>query len=108
MQQQAALGSQLGVIKGGYEQLTGVLGGLATIGTAAMIVRDTGAAQALDTRLKGLTDSAREYNAVQNYLFATADRLNASYTTLADSYSKILNLQQSGIVNQSDCWRSSS
>ena len=47
MQQQAALGSPLGVIKGGYEQLMGVLGGLATIGTAAMFVRDTGAAQAL-------------------------------------------------------------
>lgn len=102
MQQQAALGSQLGVIQNGYEQLTGVLGGLATIGTAAMFVRDTGAAQALDTRLQGLTDSAREYNAVQNYLFATADRLNTSYVTLADSYSKILNLQQSGIVNQSE------
>lgn len=102
MRQQAALGSQLGVIQNGYEQLTGVLGGLATIGTAAMFVRDTGAAQALNTRLQGLTDSAREYNAVQNYLFATADRLNTSYTTLADSYSKILNLQQSGIVNQSE------
>ncbi|KZN30058.1 hypothetical protein N480_03690 [Pseudoalteromonas luteoviolacea S2607] len=100
MQQQTAMGKQLGVLQSGYELLGVTLAGVASIGTAAMFIRDTGAAQQLDIRLQGLTDSTREYQQVQNYLFETADRLNTQYTTLADSYSKILNLQQVGIVTQ--------
>ncbi|KZN39843.1 tape measure protein [Pseudoalteromonas luteoviolacea] len=100
MQQQTAMGRQLGLLQSGYELLGVTLAGVASIGTAAMFIRDTGAAQQLDTRLQGLTDSTREYQQVQNYLFETADRLNTQYTTLADSYSKILNLQQAGIVTQ--------
>jgi tape measure domain-containing protein len=65
-----------------------------------MFVRDTGAAQLLDNRLKGLTGSAENYAKVQEYLFATSDRLNTGYTTLADSYSKILTLQEVGVVTQ--------
>ncbi|NOU50270.1 tape measure protein [Pseudoalteromonas sp. JBTF-M23] len=101
MRQQTSIGHQLGILQSGYSGLVSAMSGVVGIGTAAMFVRDTGNAQLLDTRLKGLTSSAREYNAVQNYLFATADRLNTSYTTLADSYSKILNLQEAGVVTQS-------
>ncbi|WP_235423429.1 tape measure protein [Pseudoalteromonas luteoviolacea] len=100
MQQQSAMGKQLGVLQSGYEQLGITLAGVASIGTAAMFIRDTGAAQQLDTRLQGLTDSTREYKQVQSYLFEAANRLNTYYTTLSDSYSKILNLQQAGIVTQ--------
>ena len=42
----------------------------------------------------------REYEKVQAYLFETSDRLNTSYNTLADSYSKILTLQDAGVVTQ--------
>ncbi|MCF7512955.1 tape measure protein [Pseudoalteromonas sp. L23] len=101
MRQQSAMGSQLGLLSSGYDQLAGSIASIVSLGTAAMFVRDTGNAQLLDTRLQGLTDSAQEYNAVQNYLFATADRLNTKYTTLADSYSRILNLQEAGVVTQS-------
>ncbi|OHU85530.1 MULTISPECIES: tape measure protein [Pseudoalteromonas] len=101
MRQQTSMGHQLGILQSGYHGLAGAISGIVSLGSAAMFVRDTGNAQLLDTRLRGLTSSAREYNAVQNYLFATADRLNTSYTTLADSYSKILNLQDVGIITQS-------
>ncbi|AXQ98014.1 phage tail protein [Pseudoalteromonas piscicida] len=101
MRQQSAMGSQLGLLSSGYDQLAGSIASIVSLGTAAMFVRDTGNAQLLDTRLQGLTGSAQEYNAVQNYLFATADRLNTKYTTLADSYSRILNLQEAGVVTQS-------
>ncbi|WP_259369892.1 tape measure protein [Pseudoalteromonas sp. MT33b] len=100
MRQQGAMNRQLGLMNTAYGQLGATLTTLVSIGTATMFVRDTGAAQMLDTRLKGLTSSTREYERVQAYLFETADRLNTGYTTLADSYSKILTLQDAGVVTQ--------
>ncbi|NUZ10154.1 tape measure protein [Pseudoalteromonas sp. McH1-7] len=102
MRQQSAMGSQLGLLSSGYDQLAGSIASIVSLGTAAMFVRDTGNAQLLDTRLQGLTGSAQEYNAVQNYLFATADRLNTKYTTLTTSYAKLLNLQESGLLTQNE------
>lgn len=100
MQQQGAMTRQLGLMNSAYGQIGATLTTLVGIGTATMFVRDTGAAQLLDTRLKGLTGSAENYAKVQEYLFATSDRLNTGYTTLADSYSKILTLQEVGVVTQ--------
>ena len=100
MRQQGAMTRQLGLMNTAYSQLGATLTTLVSIGTATMFVRDTGAAQLLDTRLKGLTSSVREYEKVQAYLFETSDRLNTNYTTLADSYSKILTLQDAGVVTQ--------
>ena len=100
MQQQGAMTRQLGLMNSAYGQIGATLTTLVGIGTATMFVRDTGAAQLLDTRLKGLTGSAENYAKVQEYLFATSDRLNTGYTTLADSYSKILTLQDAGVVTQ--------
>lgn len=97
------MGSQLGLLSSGYDQLACSIASIVSLGTAAMFVRDTGNAQLLDTRLQGLTGSAQEYNAVQNYLFATADRLNTKYTTLTTSYAKLLNLQESGLLTAK--WR---
>ena len=98
MQQQGAMTRQLGLMNSAYGQIGATLTTLVGIGTATMFVRDTGAAQLLDTRLKGLTGSAENYAKVQEYLFATSDRLNTNYTTLADSYSRVLTLQESGLV----------
>ncbi len=100
MQQQGAMTRQLGLMNSAYGQIGATLTTLVGIGTATMFVRDTGAGQLLDTRLKGLTGSAENYAKVQEYLFATSDRLNTGYTTLADSYSKILTLQEVGVVTQ--------
>ena len=98
MQQQGAMTRQLGLMNSAYGQIGATLTTLVGIGTATMFVRDTGAAQLLDTRLKGLTGSGYEYAKVQEYLFASSDRLNTKYTTLADSYSKVLTLQDAGLV----------
>ena len=100
MQHQGAMTRQLGLMNSAYGQVGATLTTLVGIGTATMFVRDTGAAQLLDTRLKGLTGTAENYAKVQEYLFATSDRLNTGYTTLADSYSKILTLQEVGVVTQ--------
>lgn len=102
MRQQSSIGQQLGILQSGYSGLAASISGVVSLGTAAMFVRDTGNAQLLDTRLKGLTGSAREYNAVQNYLFTTADKLNTKYTTLSVSYTKLLNLQESGLLTQKE------
>ena len=100
MQQQGAMTRQLGLMNSAYGQIGATLTTLVGIGTATMFVRDTGAAQMLDQRIRGLTSSAQEYAQVQAYLFAASDRLNTGYTTLADSYSKILTLQDAGVVSQ--------
>ena len=102
MQQQGAMSRQIGMVNSAYTQLGATITALVSIGTAAMFVRDTAAAQALDQRIKGLTGSAREYAAAKQYLFTTADRLNTSYTTLAESYSQILTLQDANVISQTE------
>ncbi|MBB1419710.1 tape measure protein [Pseudoalteromonas sp. SG44-1] len=102
MQQQGAMTRQLGLMNSAYTQVGATLTALVGIGTATMFVRDTGAAQLLDTRLKGLTGSAQEYVATQDYLSSSADKLNLKYTALANSYSRILTLHDAGIVTQTE------
>lgn len=102
MQQQGAMTRQLGLMNSAYTQVGATLTALVGIGTATMFVRDTGAAQLLDTRLKGLTGSAQEYVATQDYLSSSADKLNLKYIALANSYSRILTLQDAGIVTQTE------
>lgn len=102
MQQQGAMSRQIGMVNSAYTQLGATITALVSIGTAAMFVRDTAAAQALDQRIKGLTGSTREYAAAKQYLFTTADRLNTSYTTLAESYSQILTLQDANVISQTE------
>jgi len=100
MRQQGSMVQSLGLLKRSYAGVAASITAAVSIGTATVFIRDTGAAQLLDQRIKGLTNSAKEYADTQTYLFATADRLNTKYDTLANSYSKILNLQQVGIVTQ--------
>jgi tape measure domain-containing protein len=85
-----------------YNAVSLAISGLIGTGGAVVFAKDTAAAQSLDIRLKSLTNSVAEYQEVQRYLFETSDRLNTQYTTLADSYSKILNLQQSGVVTMGE------
>lgn len=98
MRQQGAMTRQLGLMNTAYGQLGATLTTLVSIGTATMFVRDTGAAQLLDTRLKGLSSTTAEYTRIQNYLFEASDRLNTHYTTMAEAYAGMLNLQKDGIV----------
>ena len=102
MRQQGSMTQSLGLLERSYSSVGAAITAAVSIGTATAFIRDTGAAQLLDQRLKGLTSTTQEYNDVQEYLFATADRLNTKYDTLANSYSKILTLQQAGVVTQTE------
>jgi len=66
------------------------------------LVRNVGASQQLNTRLESLTDSTTAYQQTQTYLEQTSDRLNVSINVLSDSYSKLLALQQSGLLTTAD------
>ncbi|PAJ72032.1 phage tail protein, partial [Pseudoalteromonas sp. NBT06-2] len=100
MSQQGTLTKSLNLLERSYSGVALAITTAVSAGTAAMFVRDTGAAQLLDQRLKGLTQTAGAYHQVQKYLFDTADRLNTKYTVLSNSYSKILTLQDAGVVTQ--------
>ncbi|SFD55263.1 tape measure protein [Pseudoalteromonas denitrificans] len=100
MTQQGSLTKSLNLLERSYSGVALAITTAISAGTATMFVRDTGAAQLLDQRLKGLTSSSAEYNKVQDYLFNTADRLNTKYTVLSNSYSKLLTLQEAGVISQ--------
>jgi len=98
--QQAA--SSVNTITSGYHAMAAAMGTIVGIGTAQKIVTDTANAQLLEQRMKSLSGSAAEYAANQEYLFATADRLNTSYTSLAESFTSMLNLQRAGTVTMAE------
>ncbi len=98
--QQAA--SSVNTITSGYHAMAAAMGTIVGIGAAQKIVTDTANAQLLEQRMKSLSGSAAEYAANQEYLFATADRLNTSYTSLAESFTSMLNLQRAGTVTMAE------
>jgi tape measure domain-containing protein len=66
------------------------------------LVSSVAATQQLNTRLQALTSSTEDYNQTWEYLNATANRLSSDVNVLADSYSKLLTLQQVGILTTQD------
>ncbi|OQW92829.1 MAG: hypothetical protein BWK78_00435 [Thiotrichaceae bacterium IS1] len=54
--------------------------------------------QQINSRLQALTSSAEAYKETQQYLQQTANTLSTDLNVLSDSYAKLLNLEQSGIV----------
>lgn len=56
----------------------------------------------IDARLKRLTTSAEDYANVQDFLRTKSNELNIRIETLADSYSRLLALQDSGILNREE------
>jgi tape measure domain-containing protein len=53
----------------------------------------------MDTRLRRLSGSAESYAQNQVYLSEQASRLNVDLTVLGDSYARLLNLQNSGVID---------
>jgi tape measure domain-containing protein len=98
--QQAA--SSVNTITGGYHAMAAAMGTVVGIGTAQKIVNDTASAQLLESRLQSLSGTTADYAANQEYLFATADKLNVSYEALAGSFTSMLNLQRSGTVTMTE------
>lgn len=98
--QQAA--SSVNTITSGYHAMAAAMGTVVGIGTAQKIVNDTANAQLLEQRMKSLSGSAAEYAANQEYLFATADKLNIRYTDLAETFTSMLNLQKAGTITMAE------
>ena len=62
------------------------------------VVNTVDQTQALNVRLQALTGSTYAYNETQEYLQATSQKLSADIFVLSDSYSKLLVLQNSGLL----------
>lgn len=69
-------------------------------GGVRQIIDATAAYQDLQTRLKRLTKTQHEYAESQRYLSQLAGRHNKNLNTLAGSYSRILTLENAGMVNR--------
>ena len=89
------------------QALSNVMGAFGvTLGLAGfvMLARDMARTveqvQNLSIRLKGLTKGTQDYNQVQEYLIDISTRHHKSNLVLADSFSRLLVLEQSGIINR--------
>ncbi|OQY56430.1 MAG: hypothetical protein B6247_04030 [Candidatus Parabeggiatoa sp. nov. 2] len=66
------------------------------------LVETAAETQQLNTRLQGLTNSLQIYTESWQYLWQTATRFSVDIHGLADSYTKLLALQKSGIITTTD------
>lgn len=89
----------------GFENLgsvmSSVLGviGIGSLGAlGARVVQTTQTLQDMQTRLRGLTQGAADYAETERYLTSLADEHHKSQIALADSYTKLLVLEQSGLI----------
>lgn len=101
--QQAHSASQgVGHLQGSVRSLVTTLGPLvsiaAVIGIGKKIVEDVAAVQDLDTRLHGLTATAGDYAQTVSYINTVADEHHKNLNLLADSYGKLRNLENAGIL----------
>lgn len=67
-------------------------------GISASIVRTVARVQEVNTRILGLSASTAEYNETQAYLSRTSTKLSSDIITLSNSYTRLLNLEKSGII----------
>lgn len=81
-----------------YTALAASVSGYAAVIAGINFVKGTETSELLSLRIRNLTDSAEQFNQVQNYLEETAGRLNTRYGVLADSYTRLLVLQSQQTV----------
>lgn len=81
--------------------LTRFLPALSGAALTGSILNNIQAFEKVDTRLRELTDSSEEYAAAQKFISSQAEALNTDILTLADGYAKLLALQNSDVINQS-------
>ncbi len=62
------------------------------------IIKDTATVQDLDTRLHSLTQTAGDYAQTVGYINTVADVQHKKINDLSDSYAKLRNLQNSGLI----------
>jgi tape measure domain-containing protein len=80
--------------------LSGIIAGLGIAGLAREMLKTVEQVQNMDVRLKGLTKSSKDYADVQVYLSGVSQRHHKDNLVLADSFSRLLTLEQSGIITR--------
>ena len=86
---------------GGAAKMAGAaLAGMSFLSIAKDLVKTVEEVQNLSIRLKGLTKNAGDYAKVQEYLVDVSNRHHKSNLVLADSFSRLLTLEQSGLITR--------
>ena len=80
----------------------GAWAGLQLVEKAKEASRTAAEIQNIRTRIEGLTASSSDYANVENYLVELSDRHHKSLLALSDSYSKVLVLEESGILTRKE------
>lgn len=82
--------------------LTRLVPAFAAMRAARSIFDNVQQFELIDQRLKRLAKTTEDYTRIQNYLRESSDRLNIDIATLADSYARLLALEESGILNRDE------
>lgn len=80
--------------------LAGAFAGISAVALARDLLKTVEQVQNLSVRLKGLTKDADDYAKVQAYLVDISNKHHKSNLILADSFSRLLTLEQSGLITR--------
>ncbi|MBP2301312.1 tape measure protein [Azospirillum picis] len=102
--EQAAKGASgfagtLGTVATGLRTMVAALAVDRVLDIGAAFINAAAASQQMERRLAGLVGSGDALAENQEWLSRTADRLGQSTSVLSDSYTRLLNLQRSGLVS---------
>lgn len=81
----------------------GLTGGLSAVGLTGFVrslLDTTKEIQSVNIRLQSLTKSSKDYADVQSFLSDTSNRLHKDNLLIADSFSKILVIEQAGLITR--------
>ena len=89
------------------QSLTSIMGAFGiTLGAVGLVafgkdlLRTIEQVQNMEVRLKGLTKNAQDYAQVQSYLSEVSARHHKNNLVLADSFSRLLTLEQAGLITR--------
>ena len=80
--------------------LAGAFAGISAVALARDLLKTVEQVQNLSIRLKGLTKDADDYAKVQAYLVDISNKHHKSNLILSDSFSRLLTLEQSGLITR--------
>lgn len=84
------------------QQLVAFIGVHQALSAGQQMVRTVAAYQDAQTQLQGLTTSAADYAQQEQYLIDLGDRHHKNILTLTSSYSRLLTLQNAGLMTQAE------
>jgi len=87
-------------LSGAAKIASAALAGMSFLAIGKDLVKTVEEVQNLSIRLKGLTKNTDDYTKVQEYLVDVSNRHHKSNLVLADSFSRLLTLEQSGLITR--------